>query len=275
MAAKKNKLCERVRSTFSEIRVFERGYVSKKQGLNYVKWSYALECLKTAFPDSDVSWREWDGLDHLLYPSGSAIVEAIITIRDGGEELVTKFPLPVLDHRNKAIVNPNAMDVNTAKMRAFVKAMSTLGFGLNVYHGHGDDGIADNEADAEVAGSQKRPNAIKEAFNAEVAKRGKRRKAVAPGGGHYPKDTSPPNYVLADPPELPNYVLADPPGLIAPTEAIKDLKRACDDEGIDFGLVEDFVQMKRGVLVTELASADIAGLKTRVMNDKDKFRKDK
>ena len=60
-----------------------------------------------------------------------------------------------------------------------------------------------------------------------------------------------------------------------PAEAIKDLKKACDDEGLDFGLVEDFVQMKRGVLVTELASADIAGLKTRVMNDKDKFRKDK
>jgi len=60
-----------------------------------------------------------------------------------------------------------------------------------------------------------------------------------------------------------------------PADAIKDLKKACDDEGIDFGLVEDFVQMKRGVLVTELAGADIAGLKTRVMNDKDKFRKDK
>ena len=60
-----------------------------------------------------------------------------------------------------------------------------------------------------------------------------------------------------------------------PADAIKDLKKACDDEGIDFGLVEDFVQMKRGVLLTELGSADIAGLKTRVMNDKDKFRKDK
>ena len=102
------------------------------------------------------------------------------------------------------------MDVNTAKMRAFVKAMGTLGFGLNVYHGHEGDGIADNEATP-----------------------------------------------------------------IAPAEAIKDLKKACADEGLDFGLVEDFVQMKRGVLVTELASADIAGLKTRVMNDKDKFRKDK
>ena len=60
-----------------------------------------------------------------------------------------------------------------------------------------------------------------------------------------------------------------------PADAIKDLKKACDDEGLDFGLVEDFVQMKRGVLLTELGSADIAGLKTRVMNDKDKFRKDK
>ena len=60
-----------------------------------------------------------------------------------------------------------------------------------------------------------------------------------------------------------------------PADAIRNLKKACDDEGLDFGLVEDFVQMKRGVLLTELGSADIAGLKTRVMNDKDKFRKGK
>ena len=60
-----------------------------------------------------------------------------------------------------------------------------------------------------------------------------------------------------------------------PAEAIKELKKACDDEGLDFGLVEDFVQMKRGALITELNSADIAGLKARVMNEKDKFRKDK
>ena len=33
--------------------------------------------------------------------------------------------------------------------------------------------------------------------------------------------------------------------------------------------------MKRGALITELNSADIAGLKARVMNEKDKFRKDK
>ncbi len=63
--------------------------------------------------------------------------------------------------------------------------------------------------------------------------------------------------------------------LIAQAEAIKDLKKACADEGLDFGLVEDFVQMKRGVLVTELGSADIADLKAWVMNNKDKFRKDK
>ena len=60
-----------------------------------------------------------------------------------------------------------------------------------------------------------------------------------------------------------------------PADAIRNLKKACDDEGLDFGLVEDFVQMKRGVLLTELGSADIAGLKTRFMNDKDKFRKGK
>ena len=245
MAAKKNKLCERVWSKFGEIRVFESGHVSKKGGLNYVKWSYALECLKTAFPDSDVSWREWDGLDHLLYPGGSAIVEAIITIRDGGEELVTKFPLPVMDFRNKAIKNPDAMAVNTAKMRAFVKAMAALGFGLNVYHGHEGDGVADGEAAAMTA---------RESHIAH-----QKRKPVAPGGGHYRSGASceerqgPPN----------------------PADAIKDLKKACIDEGISLVLVEDFAQAEMGMSVKELDSDKIASLKAEIMNRKDNFRKDK
>ena len=58
-------------------------------------------------------------------------------------------------------------------------------------------------------------------------------------------------------------------------EANMDLKKACADEGLDFGLVEDFVQMKKGVQVIQLGSADIADLKAWVMNNKDKFRKDK
>ena len=119
----------------------------------------------------------------------------------------------------------------------------------------------DGEAAAKIARAQERPNAIKEAFNAEVAKRGQRRKAVAPGGGHYREDTSPPNPADAT--------------LIAQAEAIKDLKKACIDEGISLVLVEDFAQAELGMSVKELDSDKIASLKAEIMNRKDNFRKDK
>jgi hypothetical protein len=43
--------------------------------------------------------------------------------------------LPVLNHQNKAISNPNAMDVNTAMQRCLAKAIALHGIGLYIYAG--------------------------------------------------------------------------------------------------------------------------------------------
>jgi len=43
--------------------------------------------------------------------------------------------LPVMDHRNKAITNPDAFQVNTAIMRCMTKALSLHGLGLYIYAG--------------------------------------------------------------------------------------------------------------------------------------------
>jgi hypothetical protein len=43
--------------------------------------------------------------------------------------------LPVMDHRNKAIPNPNAFDVNKNMMRCLVKAIACHGLGLYIYAG--------------------------------------------------------------------------------------------------------------------------------------------
>jgi hypothetical protein len=40
-----------------------------------------------------------------------------------------------MDHRNKAIVNPDAFQVNTAIMRCMTKALSLHGLGLYIYAG--------------------------------------------------------------------------------------------------------------------------------------------
>ena len=43
--------------------------------------------------------------------------------------------LPVMDYKNKAISNPDAMSVNTAMQRCLAKAIALHGIGLYIYSG--------------------------------------------------------------------------------------------------------------------------------------------
>jgi hypothetical protein len=43
--------------------------------------------------------------------------------------------LPVMDHRNQAIKNPNAFEVNKNMMRCLVKAIACHGLGIHIYAG--------------------------------------------------------------------------------------------------------------------------------------------
>jgi len=59
--------------------------------------------------------------------------------------------LPVMDHRNKPIMNPDAFQVNTAIVRCMTKAVSLHGLGLYIYAGEDlpeDDGIKASSAEA-------------------------------------------------------------------------------------------------------------------------------
>jgi hypothetical protein len=54
--------------------------------------------------------------------------------------------LPVMDHRNKPIMNPDAFQVNTAIMRCMTKALALHGLGSYIYAG--DDLPASDEKEA-------------------------------------------------------------------------------------------------------------------------------
>ena len=43
--------------------------------------------------------------------------------------------LPIMDYKNQAIANPNARDLNDAKMRCLVKCIALFGLGLYIYAG--------------------------------------------------------------------------------------------------------------------------------------------
>src|SRR4051812_39455250 len=89
-------------------------HTEKKNGLTYLSWAWAwAEVLKI---DPQAVWGpdgNADGLPCMFLPDGSAMVGVGVTIKGHKKYAL----LPVMDHRNKAIKNPDAFAVNTAIMR--------------------------------------------------------------------------------------------------------------------------------------------------------------
>ena len=73
----------------------------------------------------------WTYGEPTVFQDGSMMVFCTVT---AFEKSMTAM-LPVLNHQNRPIQNPNAMDVNTAMQRCLVKAIALHGIGLYIYAG--------------------------------------------------------------------------------------------------------------------------------------------
>lgn len=112
-----------------------KDYVEKKNGLTYLSWAHAwAEALK-ADPAATFTVDTFQRADATTVPymdiNGTAMVWVRVTIF--GKEMACF--LPVMDHRNKPITNPDAFQVNTAIMRCMTKALALHGLGLHIYAG--------------------------------------------------------------------------------------------------------------------------------------------
>lgn len=106
-------------------------HTEKKNGLTYLSWAWAwAEVLKV---DPRATWEavEFDGFPASFSPDGSALVKVIVTIKGHAKSCW----LPVMNHRNQAIKNPDAFAVNTALVRCLTKCISMHGLGLYIYAG--------------------------------------------------------------------------------------------------------------------------------------------
>jgi Protein of unknown function (DUF1071) len=111
-------------------------HTERKNGLTYLSWAWAwAEALKV---DPGASWYAEEyknehgcALPAMFLPDGSAMVKTRVTIKEHTKTCV----LPVMDHRNKAIKNPDAFAINTAIMRCMTKTISMHGLGLYIYAG--------------------------------------------------------------------------------------------------------------------------------------------
>ena len=100
-------------------------HIEKKNGLSYLSWSWALDQLLQL--DNDATWG-------YLEPKqfGESLM-VFCKVTAFGKSRTAQ--LPVMDFRNRAILNPNAYEVNTAMQRCLAKAISLHGIGLYIYAG--------------------------------------------------------------------------------------------------------------------------------------------
>ena len=111
-------------------------HTEQKNGLTYLSWAWAwAEVLKL---DQLADWElvEYGQPDGTTSPcmyvgEGSAMVKTKVTIK-GKARTCT---LPVMNHRNQAIKNPDAFQINTAVMRCLAKCIAMHGLGLYIYAG--------------------------------------------------------------------------------------------------------------------------------------------
>lgn len=100
-------------------------YVEKKNGLSYLSWAWAVAKLMEHDPQSN-----WEF--HAPTMFGDTMMVSC-TVTAFGKPIT--MHLPVMDHKNKAIPNPGAFEVNKNMMRCLVKAIACHGLGLSLYAG--------------------------------------------------------------------------------------------------------------------------------------------
>jgi hypothetical protein len=112
--------------TFNELRTINVNEHTEKKGkFTYLSWTWAVDTLLQNDPSA--TWTFGDP----VYFNESIMVFCTVTAM--GKSMTCQ--MPVLNNTNKAIPNPNAMDVNTAMMRCLVKTISLFGIGLYIYAG--------------------------------------------------------------------------------------------------------------------------------------------
>ena len=99
-------------------------HLEEKMGMSYLPWSIAVKQLILLYPTAT-----WKFLPHTVFPDSSIMVKTSVTINDVTKEYV----LPVYGSRGKAILNPDAFQINTAYQRCLVKTIASFGLGLDVF----------------------------------------------------------------------------------------------------------------------------------------------
>ena len=123
--------------TMSQIDI--RQMTEKKNGFTYLSWAQALRLLKEHVPQAQIVKHQFQQADGTLLPfmmdsQGYAYVQ--VTVHLGKDEPAATEIMPVLNHANRPIQNPNSFEVNAQIQRCMAKAISmACGLGIHLYYG--------------------------------------------------------------------------------------------------------------------------------------------
>ena len=124
-------------------------HTEKKNGLTYLSWAWAWqEALKA---DSTVTFdvQIFNGMPYMDV-NGTGLVWVTVTMFGQPRTCM----LPVMDYKNRPILNPDAFAVNTAIMRCMTKALALHGLGAYIYSG---DDLPEEESKAAPTPQAKAP----------------------------------------------------------------------------------------------------------------------
>ncbi len=114
-------------SKYADLRKLDVSKHTEKKGkFTYLSWAWAVDTLLQHCESAT-----WTYAEPITLPDGSMMV--FCTVQAFNKEMTAQ--LPVLDFKNQAIKNPNAMQLNTAMQRCLAKAISLHGIGLYIYQG--------------------------------------------------------------------------------------------------------------------------------------------
>lgn len=106
-------------------------FIEKRGSLSYVSWASAWDIVLREDPAATYTVHQFDGFPVQRMPHGGYMAWVDVTIH--GKKMTAY--LPVMDHRNKAIPEPDAFEINKTIQRCLAKGIALHGIGLYVYRG--------------------------------------------------------------------------------------------------------------------------------------------
>ena len=106
-------------------------HVEKKGNLSYLSWAWAWAEVLKIDPTARYTVHEWNDMPVCYLKNGTALVKVSVEIKGD----IKTCLLPVMDNRNRSIVDPDSFAVNTAIMRCLTKCIALFGLGLYIFSG--------------------------------------------------------------------------------------------------------------------------------------------